>query len=120
MSSRALFAAVAMACLLVVGLFGVAPVANAEGVGRSAKTGKVAPGHFLEAKRRYKRRFQSVKIHLPLGPSSVYYDYPYYYARGHYPTHIGGYVYYPYHIYRRYNASHFGPGSLHRHKPHSN
>src|SRR5262245_50279227 len=119
MSSRALFAAVAMACLLVVGLFGVAPVANAEGVGKSARSGKVAPGHFLEAKRRYKRRFQSVKIHLPLGPSSVYYDYPYYYARGHYPTHIGGYVYYPYHAYRRYNASHFGSRSLHRVRQHS-
>ena len=29
-----------------------------------------------------------------MGPSYVYYDYPYYYSRGHYPTHIGGYVYY--------------------------
>jgi hypothetical protein len=31
-----------------------------------------------------------------VGPSYIYYDYPYYYARGYYPTHIGGYVYYPY------------------------
>ena len=30
-----------------------------------------------------------------------YYDYPYYYSRGYYPTHIGGYIYYPYYLYDR-------------------
>jgi hypothetical protein len=35
-----------------------------------------------------------VTIYLPVGPSSRYYDYSYYYSRGYYPTHIGGYVYY--------------------------
>jgi hypothetical protein len=108
-----------MACLLATGVFGfallgTAPVANAETVGPSAKTGRIAGNYLLHRRGPYKRRFQSVKIHLPLGPTSVYYDYPYYYARGHYPTHIGGYVYYPYHAYRRYNASHFGSRSLHR------
>jgi hypothetical protein len=115
MSSRHLFAAIPMACLLAVGGLGIAPMADAETVRPSAKSGKIAGSHLLEARRRYKRRFQSVKIHLPLGPTSIYYDYPYYYARGHYPTHIGGYVYYPYQSYRRYNASHFGHHrSLHR------
>jgi hypothetical protein len=53
---------------------------------------------------RSKRRVRSTKIHLPLGPSYIYYDYPYYYARGYYPTHIGGYIYYypPYSYHRRY------------------
>jgi hypothetical protein len=119
MSSRHVLAGISMACLLAVGLLGTAPVANAEGVGPGAKSGKIAGKHLLEARRRYKRRFQSVKIHLPLGPTSIYYDYPYYYARGHYPTHIGGYVYYPYQSYRRYNASHFGSRSLHRLRHHS-
>lgn len=119
MSSRKLFALTLMAGLLAGGFLGIAPAAKAEGVGRSAKTGKIVGQHFLDAKRRYKRRFQSVKIHLPLGPTSTYYDYPYYYSRGHYPTHIGGYVYYPYQSYRRYNASHFG-SRLRRPRTHSN
>jgi hypothetical protein len=118
MSSRRLFAHALMACLLVGGLVGSAPVAEAEGVGPSLRSGKIA-GNSVEARRRFKRRFRSVKIHLPLGPTSVYYDYPYYYSRGHYPTHIGGYVYYPYHTYRRYNASHLGRRHLHRHRAHS-
>ena len=44
----------------------------------------------------------AARIHLPIGPSYVYYDYPYYYSRGYYPTHIGGYVYYPYYYYGSY------------------
>ena len=43
-----------------------------------------------------KHRGRGPRIYLPIGPSYIYYDYPYYYSRGHYPTHIGGYVYYPY------------------------
>lgn len=31
---------------------------------------------------------------FPIAPSYVAHDYPYYYSRGHYPTHIGpGYIY---------------------------
>ena len=41
------------------------------------------------------RRRRGVRIALPRGPSHIYNDYPYYYARGYYPRHIGGYVYYP-------------------------
>ncbi|NJO33170.1 MAG: hypothetical protein HC869_08505 [Rhodospirillales bacterium] len=71
---------------------------------------------------------------MPIAPSYLYYDYPYYYSRGYYPTHIGrGFVYfgYPYAYYkRRYysryggrcsyrrcvatRAHHRGPGSPHR------
>ena len=100
MGSRHLFAATSMACLLAVALFGIAPMANAEAAEHSLKPGKIA-GKNIAAKRRFKRRFHSVKIHLPIGPTSVYYDYPYYYCRGYYPRHIGGYVYYPYSYYYR-------------------
>jgi hypothetical protein len=121
MSGRYLFAGVSMACLLTVGLLGIAPMANAEGVGRTAKAGRIAGDTVIGSRHhsRRLRRFRSVKIHLPLGPTSVYYDYPYYYARGHYPTHIGGYVYYPYDSYRRYRAGRVHHGLFHRHKPHS-
>jgi hypothetical protein len=95
MSSRSLLAPVLMAGSLAVGFFGIAPAAIAESGGQSLKPGKIAGTNIIKTK----RRFRSVKIHLPLGPSSVYYDYPYYYSRGYYPTHIGGYVYYPNYYY---------------------
>jgi hypothetical protein len=97
MSSRNLFASILMACLLAAGVLGIAPVADAEAGGQSfVKPGKSARSNVIKIKR-YSR---SVRIHLPVGPASVYCDYPYYYSRGHYPTHIGGYVYYPYNYYR--------------------
>ncbi|HEY7549341.1 MAG TPA: hypothetical protein VH913_07470 [Hyphomicrobiaceae bacterium] len=102
MGSRSLFASLLLACLLAVGFFGIAPVASAESGGQSLKSGKIAGNNVIATKRRFRRHFRSVKIHLPIGPSYVYYDYPYYYSRGYYPTHIGGYVYYPYYYYRTY------------------
>ena len=116
MSSGHSFAAIPMACLLAVGLLGIAPAANAESVGPSQKAGKIAGKNAVENK----RRFRSVKIKLPVGPTSVYYDYPYYYSRGYYPTHIGGYVYYPYYYYRIYYPRHVGPGPLGRRRSHGN
>jgi len=95
MSSRNPFASTLMACLLAVGFLGIAPVANAKSGGQSVQK----PGK--SARITIKPRARGPLIHLPVGPGSVYCDYPYYYSRGHYPTHIGGYVYYPYH-YRRY------------------
>jgi hypothetical protein len=47
----------------------------------------------------FTERRRGVRIHLPLGPAYIYQDYPYYYSRGFYPTHIGGYVYSPYRHY---------------------
>lgn len=99
MSNRNSFASILMPCLLAVGFLGMAPVANAaDSDGRSyLKPGKSVRSHVITIKpRRYGPR-----IPLPIGPGSVYCDYPYYYSRGHYPTHIGGYVYYP-HYYRSY------------------
>ena len=84
-----------MACLLAAGFLDIAPAVGAELGERSVvKTGKSVRSNVITIKPR-------ARIHLPIGPSSVYCDYPYYYSRGHYPTHIGGYVYYPYN-YRSY------------------
>ena len=93
MSGRRLIASIVVACSLAVGFTAVAPVVDAE----SLKPGKSATNKIKAGK---KYRFRSVRIHLPIGPTSVYHDYPYYYSRGYYPTHIGGYVYYPYYYYR--------------------
>ncbi len=99
MSSRSLFASTLMTCLLAVGFLGVAPVSKAESIERSfLKPGESARNNVIELKRRVRGR----RIHLPIGPSYVYYDYPYYYSRGYYPTHIGGYVYYPSYNYGGY------------------
>ena len=85
-----------MACLLALGFLGVAPVAKAASGGQPVlKPGKSVRSNVITIKPR------GVRIHLPVGPGYVYCDYPYYYSRGHYPTHIGGYVYYP-HYYRSY------------------
>jgi hypothetical protein len=50
---------------------------------------------------------------LPIAPSYLAYDYPYYFSRGHYPTHIRpGYIYYgqPYDVYiGSYRPGHDGP-----------
>ena len=90
MCSRSLFASSLMASLLAVCILGIAPVAN------DASAGKL----------------KRDSIPLPMGPSYIYYDYPYYYSRGHYPTHIGGYVYYPRNYYTRGLSR--GPGSSQR------
>ena len=91
MSSRNMFASILMACLLTVGLGGLAPVANAASAGQSLlNPGESARNNVIEIN----RRGRGVRIYLPIGPAYIYYEYPYYYSRGHYPTHIGGYVYY--------------------------
>jgi len=100
MSSRNVVASVLVACSLAVGFASTAPVANAETL-RPHKSASLKPGKSTKNKSiETRRRFRSVRIHLPIGPTSVYQDYPYYYSRGYYPTHIGGYVYYPYYYYR--------------------
>jgi len=108
MSSRSSFASVLMACALATSFLVIAPAANAASGGQSVgKPGKTARNHVHRVGPR------GVRIHLPVGPASVYCEYPYYYSRGHYPTHIGGYVYYPYYYqntcwgYNRGPALHF-------------
>jgi len=98
MRSRNSFVSSLIACLLAVGFLGIAPVTNDASAG-TLKRGASSRSFALEMK----RRNRGPRIPLPIGPSYLYYDYPYYYSRGHYPTHIGGYVYYPAYVYdRRY------------------
>jgi hypothetical protein len=90
-----------MACLLAVGFHGIAPVANAASAWPSfLKPGESARNYVIEIK----HRGGGPRLYLPIAPSYLYYDYPYYYSRGYYPTHIGpGFIYYgyPYYFYSR-------------------
>jgi hypothetical protein len=97
MSNRNSVASVLTACLLSVGFLGISPLAAADSDGRTY----LKPGKIVKSRVTVRPRARGPRIPLPIGPSSVYCDYPYYYSRGHYPTHIGGYVYYPFH-YRTY------------------
>jgi hypothetical protein len=107
MRSRNSFASSLMACLLAVGFLGIAPVNH------DASAGKLKPGDSARSfALEMKRRGRGPRIPLPMGPSSIYYDYPYYYSRGYYPTHMGGYVYYPRNYYTRGFSR--GPGSSQR------
>ena len=60
---------------------------RAYGSGRSVvlKPGESARNHVIEIKDRGRGAWPN----LPIAPSYLAYDYPYYYSRGHYPTHIG-------------------------------
>ena len=102
-----------MACLLAGGFLGIAPVTD-DASAAKLKTGESGRNYMLEMK----RRGRGPRIHLPIGPSYLYYDYPYYYARGHYPTHIGGYVYYP--SYSHSRSYYRGPGSARRQRARRN
>ena len=105
MSSRNLFASILMACLLTVGLGG------ATSAGQSfLKPGESARNNVIEIKNRGRGPWPN----LPIAPSYLAYDWPYYYNRGHYPTHIGpGYVYYgyPYSYKSSYHPRYGGPCS---------
>lgn len=114
MDSRHLFASVA--CLLAVGFLGLAPAAHTASAGQSSlKSGESAKKKSVK-KRSARKNMAGLKrrgrgpqrIHLPIGPAYTYYDYPYYYSRGHYPKHIGGYVYYPY-FSSRMRYGRYGP-----------
>jgi hypothetical protein len=91
-----------MAGSLTVGLGGLVAVANAASAGQPViKLGESAR-NVIEIKYRARR---GPLFYLPIAPSSLAYDYPYYYSRGHYPTHIRpGYVYYGYQLRTTPNA----------------
>jgi hypothetical protein len=109
MTSRILFASFLVACWLAVVLLGFVAVANAASagpafvkLGQSARNG--AGNYVIQVKRGAPGR----RFAVPIAPSYSGYDYPYYYSRGYFPTHIRpGYIYYgyPYSYYiRSYNA----------------
>jgi hypothetical protein len=115
MSNRNSSASVPMACLLAVGFLAIAPLANDASAGKTyRKSGESGRNYVLESN----RRGRAPVIRLPIGPSYTYYDYPYYYSRGHYPTHIVHYVYYPSYYYGR--GFYRGPGSLRRSRARGN
>ena len=88
MSSRKLFASMLMACLLTVALGGAASAGQP-----FLKPGESARNNVIEIKNRGRGPWPN----MPIAPGYLAYDWPYYYSRGHYPTHIGpGYVYYGY------------------------
>jgi len=98
-SGRSLLASILVAaCSSMVIFLGSAPVATGASAAQSlAGPNKSTRSYVLKNKRHVRR----TTIRLPVGPSYIYYDYPYYYARGYYPRHIGGYIYYPDYYYYR-------------------
>jgi hypothetical protein len=96
-------------------LLGIAPVANAASAWPSfLKPGENARNNNV-IEITYRGR-SGPRLYLPIVPY-IAYDYPYYYRRGFYPTHIGpGYIYYG-HPYSFYSRSYYrGPKSLRRQK----
>jgi hypothetical protein len=82
-----------MTCLLMVGLIGVvAPVVNAAPAGQTILSpAENANNEVIEIG----YSDSGPRVLLPRGPGSIYFDYPYYYSRGYYPTHINpGFAYY--------------------------
>jgi hypothetical protein len=103
MRIRYLFAISLIASSLAVGFFCFAPAADAAPAGPSVlKPGASAKNYVIEIKRRGRgpRAYPP-----PIAPAYIYYDYPYYYSRGHYPTHIGpGFIYFGYPYKPRYGG----------------
>jgi hypothetical protein len=99
MISRKSLPSIVTACLLTAAL-GVGP--NAASAAQIVmKPGESARNDVVEIKRRTRGPW----FYLPIAPSYLAYDYPYYYSRGHYPTHIPpGYVYYGYRLRTAPNA----------------
>lgn len=108
MSNRNYFAPILMACSVVIGFLGVAPGADAVSAGTAFLNPDESPGDSVI---QINEGGRGSPIYAPIAPSYQYYDYPYYYSRGYYPTHIGrGFVYfgYPYAYYQRRYHSRYG------------
>lgn len=109
MMSRSPFIFAIVALLSATGLSGTVPGTQSAPAGAFlSDPGKSAGGGVIEIR----ARSRSERLYPPIAPSYLYYDYPYYYRRGHYPTHVGpGFIYYgrpysPYvrNPYRRYGG----------------
>jgi hypothetical protein len=100
MINRKMFSSLLMTFLLGAGLGGISPSANAASAGQSLlNSAESAKNNVTEVRYRGRGR----RVHLPIGPSYIYFDYPYYYSRGYYPTHIA-----PRYVYD--NSSYYGYG----------
>lgn len=91
------FVSILTGCALCVGLLAVTPAADAASSKSVRKHRESGRNYVLE----HRGRVRGPWIYQPVGPAYIYYDYPYYYSRGYYPTHIGRYVYYPAYYYGR-------------------
>jgi hypothetical protein len=80
-----------MGSLLTAGVLGVGAEAGAASLSQPLlKAGESARSGAIEIKYRGRRSRP-----FPIAPSYLYYDYPYYYSRGFYPTHIRpGFIYF--------------------------
>ncbi|GEM_PF-2363677 len=91
MNRQNVFASLLIACLLTVSSWAFSPMASAAPAKASVLN---AESNVIKIK----RRRHVPRTVFPIAPSYQAYDYPYYYSRGFYPTHIGrGYVYLGYH-----------------------
>jgi hypothetical protein len=100
MRNGTLAAAILVGCSTLIATAGTVALTTAASAGKSVvKGGDLA---------KINSQGDDSWFFLPIAPSYLAYDYPYYYSRGYYPTHIGpGYIYYgqPYYVYR----SSYGP-----------
>jgi hypothetical protein len=91
MTNRSLHASALIAVLVTISISLTTGPMNAIAMPSISKAGQIAKQHVIEI--RHRRRGK--RLVFPIAPSYLAYDYPYYYSRGHYPTHIGpGYIYF--------------------------
>lgn len=102
MSIRTLFVSVFAAGLLAVGFLSLAPVAKAVPLGQSFQnTDQSVRSDVIDIADRGRAGPSGVRIIPPIVPY-IAYDFPYYFNRGFYPTHIKpGYLYNNYHVVER-------------------
>lgn len=81
---------------LCLHVFVISPTVEPAFAGAAQRPGLIDSTLAYHDRITFKHRRRGVRIPLHLGPAYIYQDYPYYYSRGFYPTHIGGYVYRPY------------------------
>ena len=98
MRLRKVFTSGVMSCLLAVGFFASASTIDAASAGQLFRK----PAKKVKLKVVGSKRLRpGQRIQVPIVPY-IAYDYPYYYSRGFYPTHIGpGYIYTNYHVTNR-------------------
>jgi hypothetical protein len=103
---------VSVSCLVAVAVVAAAPPVGigADGVGHAhAKSSRHAATVGVHRSGRY--RVRTVRYFLPTGPGIIYYDYPYFYARGFYPRHIRSCLSYPCSVVV---GTHVGPWKTYR------
>jgi hypothetical protein len=98
-----------LAIAMMAGLCLFAPIWSASFASAEQSASVSTKRHAAKAAK-YHHRNQVIRgpvVRNPASPSMIYYDYPYYYARGFYPLHIRSCLSYPCRIYSRsYHQNH--------------